>query len=130
MFLLCFRYEFPTSVWSYRIFAWVWLVCLLYTAPYVLTVAAISWYTSRYGWPLLKWFRPKTKLPQITYTLPENERKTILITGCTTTKGKLLFFKYYINLYINLPIPMSGYDRYNIGIIIDRYIGLADMENP
>jgi len=80
--VLYFRYEFPTSVWFYRFFAWVWLVCLLYTAPWVLTMAAISWYTSRCGW-----FRPKTKLPQITYTLPENERKTVLITGCTTTKA-------------------------------------------
>ena len=41
---LYFRYEFPTSVWFYRFFAWVWLVCLLYTAPWVLTMAAISWY--------------------------------------------------------------------------------------
>ena len=47
-------------------------------------------------------------MPQITYNVPENERKTILITGCTTTKGNLLFFKYYYILKLIYKLMVGG----------------------
>ena len=62
--------------------AYVWLVSLYYSAPLVLTISAISWYCDR---------KKRQNKPAIDQFLPINERKTVLITGTNTTKGKSYF---------------------------------------
>ena len=59
--------------------AYIWLVSLYYSAPLVLTISAISWYCDR---------KKRQNKPAIDQLLPINERKTVLITGTNTTKGK------------------------------------------
>jgi hypothetical protein len=67
------------SKWECRIVATFWLFGLIFTIP-MMTFLAFFW-----------WLKTKKETEAIATTLvPENERKTILITGAPLTKGNLL----------------------------------------
>ena len=64
--------------WISRCIAYLWLVILFYSCYPVFLMSVIAWYMSK--------SRKSTH-----NMLPENERKTILMTGSTSTRGTLYY---------------------------------------
>lgn len=65
------------KVWKCRLQAFLWLTGLLYSAPLTIFASFALWLKLKLG--------GKIDTPEF---LPENERKTVLITGAPLTKGK------------------------------------------
>ena len=65
------------KVWKCRLQALLWIIGLLWSAPLTIFASSIFWLKLKMG--------GKIGTPEF---LPENERKTVLITGAPFTKGK------------------------------------------
>ena len=72
-----------------RIAAIKWLICLICSIPFILT---IMFYERLFRTILGKVLKKEEIIVQ---PLPKNEQKTVLITGGPLTKGKIL--KIYLN---------------------------------
>ena len=83
--------------WISRCIAYIWLVVLFYSCYPVFLMSVIAWYMSK--------SRKSTH-----NMLPENERKTILMTGSTSTRGTLcmknLFLWYSFSVLYKINYKM------------------------
>ena len=74
--------KYVLQPWISRCIAYIWLVILFYSCYPVFLMTLIAWYMSK--------SRKSTH-----NMLPENERKTILMTGSTSTRGTLKYVIYF-----------------------------------